>query len=232
MPAKCWKSVCASWQNQSIAALSKPATCPKDEDIQAVADKAAETFGQVDILVHSIGFANREELSGPYYRTSRAGFHLAMDISVYSFHRPGTGLPATLAPGQRAAYPDLLRRRESRPGLQRDGRSQGSAGSLRCATWPMTLARRACASMPSLPDLSARWQRQGVSRFKDMYRHFSKLAPLQQHVTIEDVGNTAVFLCSDLAAQVTGEVLYVDSGYNIIGVPEPPECEYGRLNVP
>jgi enoyl-[acyl-carrier protein] reductase I len=65
----------------------------------------------------------------------------------------------------------------------------------------------------------------GVSRFKDMYRHFSRLAPLQQNVTIQDVGGTAVFLCSDLARRITGEVLYVDSGYNIIGVPEPPECE-------
>ena len=65
----------------------------------------------------------------------------------------------------------------------------------------------------------------GVSRFKDMYRHFTKLAPLQQHVTIEDIGEVAVFLCSDMASKITGEVLYVDSGYNIIGVPEPPECE-------
>jgi enoyl-[acyl-carrier protein] reductase I len=65
----------------------------------------------------------------------------------------------------------------------------------------------------------------GVSRFKDMYRHFTKLAPLQQHVTIEDVGEVAVFLCSDMAGKITGEVLYVDSGYNIIGVPEPPECD-------
>jgi enoyl-[acyl-carrier protein] reductase I len=65
----------------------------------------------------------------------------------------------------------------------------------------------------------------GVSRFKDMYRHFNKLAPLQQHVTIDDVGEVAVFLCSDMSSKITGEVLYVDSGYNIIGVPEPPECE-------
>jgi enoyl-[acyl-carrier protein] reductase I len=58
-----------------------------------------------------------------------------------------------------------------------------------------------------------------------MYRHFTKLAPLQQNVTIEDIGEVAVFLCSAMAAKITGEVLYVDSGYNIIGVPEPPECE-------
>ncbi len=57
----------------------------KDDEIRAVVNKAVGEFGQVDILVHAIGFANREELTGPYYRTSRAGFHTAMDISVYSF---------------------------------------------------------------------------------------------------------------------------------------------------
>jgi enoyl-[acyl-carrier protein] reductase I len=56
-----------------------------------------------------------------------------------------------------------------------------------------------------------------------MYRKFAELAPLHQNVTIEDVGGAAVFLCSDLAARVTGEVLYVDSGYNIMGMPEPVE---------
>jgi enoyl-[acyl-carrier protein] reductase I len=65
----------------------------------------------------------------------------------------------------------------------------------------------------------------GVSKFKEMYRHFHKLAPMQEYVTIEDVGRAAVFLCSDLSARTTGEVLYVDSGYNIVGVPEPPEKE-------
>jgi enoyl-[acyl-carrier protein] reductase I len=55
-----------------------------------------------------------------------------------------------------------------------------------------------------------------------MYKHFTNLAPLQQNVTSEDIGNTAVFLCSDLAAKITGEVLFVDSGYNIMGLPIPP----------
>jgi enoyl-[acyl-carrier protein] reductase I len=62
----------------------------------------------------------------------------------------------------------------------------------------------------------------GVSGFKEMYRQFAGMAPLRENVTTEDVGNAAVFLCSDMAARITGEVLYVDSGYNIVGVPEPP----------
>jgi len=63
----------------------------------------------------------------------------------------------------------------------------------------------------------------GVSGFKVMYRKFAEVAPLRQYVTIEDVGGAAVFLCSDLASRTTGEVLYVDSGYNILGVTEPVE---------
>jgi enoyl-[acyl-carrier protein] reductase I len=63
----------------------------------------------------------------------------------------------------------------------------------------------------------------GVSGFKTMYRRFAEIAPLHDNVTIEDVGGAAVFLCSDLAAKTTGEVLYVDSGYNILGIPEPVE---------
>ena len=63
----------------------------------------------------------------------------------------------------------------------------------------------------------------GVSRFKDMYRHFLKLAPLQQHVTIEDVGNTAAFLCSDMASGVTGEILYVDGGFSTVGMSFPDD---------
>jgi len=85
----------------------------------------------------------------------------------------------------------------------------------------MILARRGCASTPSRLDRSARWQL-GVSGFKTMYKHFTNLAPLQQNVTSEDIGNTAVFLCSDLASKITGEVLFVDSGYNIMGLPIPP----------
>ncbi|MEW5831091.1 MAG: SDR family oxidoreductase, partial [Chloroflexota bacterium] len=61
----------------------------------------------------------------------------------------------------------------------------------------------------------------GVGGFKSMYKAFADMAPLRENVTIDDVGNAAVFLCSDLASRITGEVLYVDSGYNIVGVPEP-----------
>ena len=68
----------------------------------------------------------------------------------------------------------------------------------------------------------------GVGGFRDMYKHFADLSPLRENVTIEDVGNTAVFLASDLSARITGEVLYIDSGFNIMGVQMPNKEEKGE----
>jgi enoyl-[acyl-carrier protein] reductase I len=202
----------------------EPCDVSKDEDIQAVANKAAQTFGQVDILVHSIGFANREELVGPYYRTSRAGFHLAMDISVYSFTAMAKAFQPLLHPGGALLTLTYYGSEKVAPGYNVMGVAKAALeSSVRYLAYdfgPQGVRVNAISAGP-IRTLAAA----GVSKFKDMYRHFSKLAPLQQHVTPEDVGGAAVFLCSDLASRITGEVLYVDSGYNIIGVPEPPECE-------
>ena len=93
--------------------------------------KAAAEFGQVDILVHAIGFANREELTGPYYRTSRAGFHTAMDISVYSFTALAQAFQPYLARGASLADADLLWIGESCPGIQYYGGCQGGVGVIR-----------------------------------------------------------------------------------------------------
>jgi enoyl-[acyl-carrier protein] reductase I len=191
----------------------------EDSQIQAVAEKAAESFGQVDILVHSIGFANRDELNGPYYSTSRAGFHLAMDISVYSFtalakafqplFRPGSTLLTLTYYGSEKVAPHYNVMGVAKAALE------ASVRYLAYDFGPQGVRVNAISAGP-IRTLAAA----GVSGFKMMYRHFSDLAPLQQNVTIEDVGNTAVYLCSDLSAKTTGQVIYVDSGYNIVGVPE------------
>ncbi len=77
----------------------EPCDVSKDEEIVSVAEKAAKSYGQIDILVHSIGFASQEELAGPYFNTSRAGFHLAMDISVYSFSALAKAFQPIIKPG-------------------------------------------------------------------------------------------------------------------------------------
>ena len=202
----------------------EPCDVSKDEEIRSVASKAMESFGQVDILVHAIGFANREELTGPYYRTSRAGFHTAMDISVYSFTAIAQVFQPLLAPGAALLTLTYYGSEKVAPGYNIMGVAKAALeSSVRYLAYdfgPQGVRVNAISAGP-IRTLAAA----GVAKFKDMYRHFTKLAPLQQNVTIDDIGDVAVFLCSSMAAKITGEVLYVDSGYNIIGVPEPPECE-------
>jgi enoyl-[acyl-carrier protein] reductase I len=194
----------------------------KDDDIRRVADRAAGTFGQIDIVVHAIGFANRDELSGPYYNTTREGFRLAMDISVYSFTalakafqpllRPGGALLTLTHYGSEKVMPNYNVMGIAKAALE------ASVRYLAHDFGPQGVRVNAISAGP-IRTLAAA----GVSGFKSMYRQFADIAPLRQNVTTEDVGGAAVFLCSDLGSKVTGEVLYVDSGYHILGVPESTE---------
>lgn len=201
----------------------EPCDVSKDEDIRMVAQKAATTFGQIDILVHSIGFANRDELNGPYYGTSRAGFHLALDISVYSFTALAQVFQPMLRPGGSLLTLTYYGSEKVAPHYNVMGVAKAALeASVRYLAYDFggQGVRVNAISAGPIRTLAA----QGVSGFKTMHRVFSELAPLKQPVTIEDVGGAAVFLCSELAAKTTGQVVYVDSGYNILGVPEPPEA--------
>lgn len=199
----------------------------RDEHIAAVAEKARSAFGQIDILVHSIAFANRDELGGPFYNTSREGFRTALDISVYSFValarafqpliRPGGALLAMTYYGAEKVVPHYNVMGVAKAALE---------AATRYLAWdfgPQGIRVNAISAGPIRTLASA-----GVSGFRDMYRQFAEQAPLRTNVSIEDVGNAAVFLCSDLSARITGEIMYVDAGYNIMGVPEsPPEKPAG-----
>ena len=194
----------------------------KDEDIKAIAEKSAARFGQIDILVHSIGFANKEELSGPYYRTSRAGFHIAMDISVYSLTALAQAFQPILRPGGAMLTMTYYGSEKVAPNYNVMGVAKAALeSSVRYLAYDFGSQgiRVNAISAGPIRTLAA----MGVAGFKDMHRHFVSMTPLQQNVTIEDIGGTAVYLCSALSAKVTGEVIYVDSGYNIIGIPEKVE---------
>lgn len=193
-----------------------------DEQIEMVAQKAADTFGQVDILVHAIAFANRDELSGPYYNTSRAGFHLAMDISVYSFTALAKAFQPMLRPGGALLTLTYYGAEKVSPHYNVMGVAKAALeASVRYLAYDFgkQKVRVNAISAGPIRTLAAA----GVSGFKTMYRQFAEMAPLHENITIEDVGGAAVFLCSDLAGKTTGEVVYVDSGFNILGIPEPVE---------
>lgn len=200
----------------------EPCDVTKDEDILQIAKRAQDTFGQVDILVHAIAFAGRDELNGPYYNTSRPGFHTAMDISVYSFTALAKAFQPMLKPGGALLTLTYYGAEKVSPHYNVMGVAKAALeASVRYLAYdfgPQGVRVNAISAGP-IRTLAAA----GVSGFKTMYRRFAELAPLHQNITIEDVGNTAVYLCSDLAAKTTGEVIYVDSGYNILGITEPVE---------
>jgi enoyl-[acyl-carrier protein] reductase I len=191
-----------------------------DEQIAAVAKKAAKHFGQIDILVHSIGFANKDELQGNFYNTSRAGFHLAMDISVYSF----VGLARAFQPIIRRGGALLTLTYYGSMKVAPNYNMMGVAkAALESATrylardfGPQGIRVNAISAGP-LRTLAA----MGVTGFRDMHRNFVDMAPMRENISIEDVGNSAVYLCSDMSAHVTGEIHYVDSGYNIMASSDP-----------
>lgn len=200
----------------------EPCDVTKDEEIAAIAAKAQAEFGTIDILVHSIAYAGREELQNPFTRIGRAAFLSTMDISVYSFITLANHFSAFTNPG--GAYLTL-----TYYGAVKVSPSYNVMGVAKAALeastrymaydlGPQGIRVNAISAGP-IRTLAAA----GVSGFKTMYKHFTDIAPLHQNVTQEDVGNAAVYLCSDMAARVTGEVHYVDAGYNIMGMPKAME---------
>ena len=189
-----------------------------DSQIEAVFAKAGDRFKQLDILVHAIAFANREDLEGNFYTTGREGFRIAMDISVYSF--------VALARAAQALMPDggsmLTLTYYGGQKVVTNYNVMGVAkAALESATrylaadlGPKGIRVNAISAGP-VRTLSAA----GVRGFKSMYREFAEIAPMRRQISAEDIGGAAVWLASDLARNVTGEILFVDSGYNILGVP-------------
>ena len=200
----------------------EPCDVSKDEDIVAVVEKAKSAFGQIDILIHAVAFAGRDQLTGPYYNTSREGFRTALDISCYSFTalvretlpimRPGGSFLTLTYYGAEKAVPHYNVMGVAKAALE------ASVRYLAADIGPQNFRVNAISAGP-IRTLAAG----GVAGFKAMYGEFRNVAPLRRNVTIEDVGNAALYLSSDLAAGVTGEVHYVDAGYNVIGIPSPEE---------
>ena len=191
-----------------------------DEQIAAVAEKARAHFGEIDVLVHSIGFANKDELQGYFYDTSRAGFHLAMDISVFSFVALAKAFQPMIRRGGALLTLTYYGSVKVAPNYNMMGVAKAALESatryLARDFGPQGIRVNAISAGP-VRTLAA----MGVSGFRDMHRNFVEMAPMRENITIEDCGNAAVYLCSNMSAHVTGEIHYVDSGYNIMAAPDP-----------
>jgi enoyl-[acyl-carrier protein] reductase I len=194
----------------------------EDEEVTAVFEKAAAHFGAIDILIHSIAYAPSEELEGYFVNTSREGFRVAMDISVYSLvslaraARPlmpdgGTILCMTYY-GAEKVVPHYNVMGVAKAALE------ASTRYLAADLGPQNIRVNAISAGP-IKTLSAG----GIAGFRRMLGYTAERAPLRRNIDQSEVGKAALWLCSDLASGVTGEIVYVDAGYHILGVPEPPE---------
>lgn len=193
-----------------------------DAAITAVFQKAATHFGQIDILVHSIGYALKEDLEGRFVSTSREGFRIALDISAYSLvalarealplmPHGGSILSMTYY-GAEKVVPHYNVMGVAKAALE------ASTRYLAADLGPQGIRVNAISAGP-IKTLAAA----GISGFRKMLTYVEERAPLRRNVDQEEVGRTALWLCSDLGSGVTGEVIYVDAGYHILGMPEPPE---------
>jgi enoyl-[acyl-carrier protein] reductase I len=199
--------------------LVYPCDVGSDEHIQEVFNKLQHTWDGLDILVHSVAFAPAEALKGDFLdNTTREGFRIAHDISSYSF----TALAKAARPlmqGRQAALLTLsyLGAERAIPNYNVMGLAKASLEAnvryLAYTLGPENIRVNAISAGP-IRTLAA----SGIANFRSMLDYFEKNTPLRRHVTIEDVGNTAAFLCSDLASAITGEIIYVDCGFNIVGM--------------
>lgn len=198
--------------------LILPCDVGQDDQIRHVFNQLQANFGSLDILIHSIAFANRDDLKSDFFNTSREGFRVALDVSAYS-------LTALV----RQALPLMEKRNASIITLSYLGAEkviprynvmgvakaalEASVRYLAADLGPKGIRINAISAGPIRTLASA-----GISGFLDMLHHVEAKAPLRRNVTSDEVARTALYLASDLSSGVTGETIYVDAGYNVMGM--------------
>jgi len=200
-------------------ALLFPCDVSSDEEIDAVFNDLATKWDGLDIIVHSVGFAPREQLAGGFVEAvTREGYRISHDISAYSLAALAkAGLP--MMEGRNAAMLALTyyAAEKAVPGYNVMGLAKASLEAcvrfLAADLGPKGIRVNAI-SAGAIKTLAAA----GIGGFRKMLSYAEKAAPLQRTVTTAEVGNTAAFLCSDLASGITGEITFVDAGANIMGM--------------
>jgi enoyl-[acyl-carrier protein] reductase I len=196
--------------------LILPCDVTKDDEIAAVYEKVEKTWGKFDILIHCLAFAKREELAGAFVNTSRDGFALALDVSAYSLvaiTRPAVPL---LNPGGAILALTFYGSEKVMKNYNVMGVAKAALEScvryLAADLGPQDIRVNAISAGP-IKTLAA----SGVTGFRAKLHLAELSAPLRRTVSQQEVGNSALYLCSSLSSGVTGEVHFVDSGVNIMG---------------
>jgi enoyl-[acyl-carrier protein] reductase I len=193
-----------------------------DDEIKKVFGRWHARKGNLDILVHAVAYAEKEDLAGNFSATSRGGFHTALDISVYSliamarearpYMPPGSSIMTMTYYGAEKVMPHYNIMGVAKAALE------ASTRYLAADLGPSGIRVNAISAGP-IRTLSAH----GIAGFRTMYGGFKDVTPLRSNISIEDVAGTAVYLASPLSGKTTGEVIYVDGGFNILGLPVADE---------
>jgi enoyl-[acyl-carrier protein] reductase I len=199
-------------------ALVLPCDVTRDGDVVAVFEHLKERFGTLDFVVHGVAYALREELEGEYLKTSREGYRVAQDVSVYSLTvianhaaplmegRSGSILTLTYLGGEKV-IPHYNVMGVAKAALDM------SVRYLASDLGPRGIRVNALSAGPVKTLASA-----GISGFSKILEHMRNHAPLRRNVDQSEVADAALFLLSGMSRGVTGEILHVDSGYNIMGM--------------
>ena len=206
--------------------LTMPLDVTVDGEIDSAFDLLKREWGSLDVVIHAVAYAPREALTGGFVEsTGRDAFRVAHEVSSYSFTALARGA-APLMAGRSGALLTLsyLGAVRSIPSYNVMGLAKASLeANVRFLAYdlgPRGIRVNAISAGP-IKTLAAA----GIPGFRKMLGRVAEVAPLRRNVTPEDVGNAAAFLCSDLAGGITGEILYVDSGFNTVGMSFPQEAE-------
>src|SRR6184192_227563 len=189
----------------------------KEADIARVFDQTGKKFGKLHLLLHSVAFAPKDALEGEFVNTSREAFRVAHDVSAYSLVALARGAAPLMTDGGSIVAMTYYGSEKVVPHYNVMGVAKASLeATTRYLAYDLgpKKIRVNCISAGPVQTLAAR----GISGFTSMLKHYEAHAPLKRNVLPEELGETGTFLASDGAAAITGQTLYVDCGYEIMGM--------------
>jgi enoyl-[acyl-carrier protein] reductase I len=197
--------------------LILPCDVTKDEEIASVFKNVGEKFGKLNLLLHSVAFAPKEALEGDFVSTTREAFRVAHDVSAYSLVALARAAAPLMTDGGSMVAMSYYGAEKVVPHYNVMGVAKAALeASTRYLAYDLgpKKIRVNCISAGPVNTLAAR----GIAGFMEMLKHYENRAPLKRNILPDELGATGVFLASDGAAAITGQTLYVDSGYQIMGM--------------
>jgi enoyl-[acyl-carrier protein] reductase I len=197
--------------------LILPCDVTKDDEIAAAFNVFGEKLGRVDLLLHSVAFAPKEALEGEFLNTSREAFRIAHDVSAYSLVALARAAAPLMTGGGSILAMSYYGAEKVVPHYNVMGVAKAALeASTRYLAYDLgpRKIRVNCISAGPVNTLAAR----GISGFSEMFKQYEARAPLKRNVLPEELGATGLFLAGDGAAAITGQVIYVDCGYQIMGM--------------